>query len=335
VAGEQVIYVIKRLPKGVIGDGRSTVLELVEAANASLAALPPWRRGKEYPLDDLALECLAKGGADPLSVPAEGERVNLRPHATTEWGGNTENLTERIHPDNAGLAIEAARMLGLATAGVDLMTSDISRPWHETGAVILEVNYMPQIYLWGRKEQAAALFPAWMEGDGRIPVHLVTGEGDLLAAARALKLQLGQQGRRAHLTGAGYSEDADGREVVMSLSTLFDRSLALVMRRDVDELILAGGLAEIFTKGLAVDRFESVRIVDDDAERRERTAREVKSRIVARTVQASDSAPSLEGGTGEPIRAEARRSGSATPHVGPGNSRRRRRSARRSGRRSN
>jgi hypothetical protein len=123
-----------------------------------------------------------------------------------------------------------------------------------------------------------------MDGDGRIPVHLVTGEGDPLAAAKALKAQLRQQGRRSHLTSAGYTEDAEGEEVVMTLSTLFDRGLALAMRRDVEELILAGGLSEILMKGLVVDQLESVHIIDDDATRGDRTARDIKARFAARAV---------------------------------------------------
>lgn len=283
VAGDRIIYVVMRLPKGVRGNGRSTVSELVGEANAGLSARPPWKRLKEFPLDDLALECLAKQGLALESVPTEGQWVCLRPLSNDEWGGSIEDLTAQIHPDNARLAIDAARMFGLRNAGVDLMTTDISRPWHENGAVILEINFMPQIRIEKREEHAARLIPALMDGDGRIPVHLVTGNGDLLGEARKLKSQLESQGRKCHLTSGDLSEDPSGREIVLTASGLFDRSLAMVMRKDVQELILAGGLPEVFHRGLAVDRLESATVVDSDTERGELAVREIASRFPVRS----------------------------------------------------
>ncbi|MCB2060578.1 MAG: acetate--CoA ligase family protein [Novosphingobium sp.] len=283
VAGDRVIYVIRRLPKGVRGNGRSTVSELVEKANAGLGTVPPWKRLKEFPLDDLALESLAKQGLTPQSVPAEDQWVNLRPLSNDDWGGSIEDLTDHIHPDNARLAIDAVRMFGLKIAGVDLMTTDISRPWHENGAVILELNFMPQIRIQKREEHAARLMPALMGGDGRIPVHLVTGQGDLPGEARRLRSQLESQGRKCHLTSSDRSEDAAGREIVMTASGLFERSLALIMRRDVHELILVGALPEVLNRGLAVDRLENALVVDDDPERGERAAREIASRFPVRS----------------------------------------------------
>ncbi|MCB2074590.1 MAG: acetate--CoA ligase family protein [Novosphingobium sp.] len=282
VARGNIIYVVKRLPKSVLGDGVNTVSQLVESANAARESVPPWKRIKEFPLDDLARECLDEQGLAPDSVPAEGQRALLRPHSTDEWGGDVENLTEAIHPDNVSLVISAVEILGLAIAGVDLMTTDISRPWHENGAVIIEVNYMPQVYLRGREDEANILIPTLLGGDGRIPVHLLTGVGDLLGEARKLKSELESKGRKCHLTSAVYSEDESGREIEITVSGLFKRSLALLMRKDVHELIMVGEAAEVFSGGLAVDRLESALVIDADAERGELTARELSVRFPVR-----------------------------------------------------
>jgi hypothetical protein len=52
-------------------------------------------------------------------------------------------VSSRIHPENIALAIHAAKVLRLELAGVDLISTDISQPYHANGACINEVNYAP------------------------------------------------------------------------------------------------------------------------------------------------------------------------------------------------
>jgi cyanophycin synthetase len=242
--------------------------------------VPPWKRiVVNGQADELAAQCLAEVGLTLQSVPDEGQWAPLRPYVSDDWGGTSEDVAGAIHPENTQLAIDAARALGLTIAGVDLMTVDISRPWHENGAIINEMNYKPQFATLNREIRVASLVQALVNDDGRIPVHLVTGEGDMLGAAQDLKRQFSSEGHKCHLTSAGFTEDGEGREMVMRLSSLFERSLALTMRSDVQELIMVGQPAELFTRGLAVDRLESAYVIDDDPERGERLLREIRARF--------------------------------------------------------
>lgn len=279
IASGQHIYTVIRYAKGIIGNGHETVAERVASTNADLAKLPPWKRMKDTPLDDEALKCLADQGLTVDSIPADGERVNLRAITSGEWGGDIANLTTTIHPDNVALAISAANLLGLTVAGIDLMTVDISRPWHENNATIIEVNYDPQFALSRREDDAARLLPALVEGDGRIPVHLVTGEGDLLARAREVRHALASEGRAVHLTSAHCSEDMSGDPIVLLADTLFARSLALIMRPEVRELIVVGQPQELFVNGLAVDRLASLHIADSDSQRGKNLERDMRARF--------------------------------------------------------
>jgi cyanophycin synthetase len=216
-------------------------------------------------------------------VPEEGRRVKLRVIEASQWGGEIENLTSRIHPDNARLAIELTRYVGLTICGVDLITTDITKPWHETGGVINELNFGPDFRWYGREEDAAKIVGALVEGDGRIPVHLVTGKGDVLAQARNLKAELSREGLKCHLTTADYTEDGDGGELRMAVNTLFGRSLAMTMRLEVDGLIIAGREAELLRHGFAVDRFESVSVVNEDRQDAEKTLRMLQSHVEMRS----------------------------------------------------
>jgi len=279
VAEGKLIYATKRLPKNVLGDGIHTVAELGEIGNAKLAKMPPWNRYKGWIFDDEVDKVLASQGHSRDSVPAEGERVLMRTMSVPAWGGEIVNLTREVHPDNARLAIEATRALGLSVCGVDLMSTDITRPWHETGGIINEMNFRPQFVWQLREADAASVVPALQLDDCRIPVHAVTGHGDLIGQARALRARLAAAGRKAHLTTASLSEDADGGEIPMRQSQMFDRAVALLMRPDVEELIMVGEPEEFFKRGFAVDRLDEVIILDTDEDRAAQTLREFQTRI--------------------------------------------------------
>ncbi|MEZ5734197.1 MAG: hypothetical protein R3E09_00095 [Novosphingobium sp.] len=288
VAKGKVVYVVKRKPTGAKGNGKATVRELIAAMQAEQAKLPPWKRLITVDADELSKEQLAEAGLTLETVLDDGQWAALRPFTRDEWGGTLEDAMEGVHPDNEKLALDAARVLGLSMAGVDIMTNDITKPWYENGGIINEINVRPQFSIWGREFRKENLVSALVNEDGRIPVHLVTGEGDLLAKARQLKQELGRKGRPCHLTSAWLTEDEDGRDMAMEFSTLFDRSLALIMRPDVSEIVLAGSATELFERGLAVDLLESIHIVGDDPDRREGLLGELGLRFPVKTCQFAD-----------------------------------------------
>ncbi len=261
MANGKLIYVVIRRPKGVDGNGKDTIEDLVAAANAKLAEWPPWLRMKPYPFDRMTIEHLETQGFDENSVPEEGRYVELRSIPSEEWGGSIKDFTADIHPDNIELARAAADAMGLSNAGVDLMTTDITRPWHETGAIINEMNFRPEFVISGRKEAAEQLMPAIMKGKGRIPVHLVAGEGAVIEVARAARAQRAAGGTSCLLASATYCEDGEGREIPMAIDGLLERGVAMAQRLDAEERVIAGRWPDDFTRGFPVDRFETATIV--------------------------------------------------------------------------
>lgn len=258
VAQDRLIYAVARIPKAVVGNGSDSITALVAAADKERMTAPPWKRRPPYPSFADSEETLAGQGFTVDSVPAEGQTVYLLPITSGDFGGQTENRTADIHPENVRLALDAARIMGVSLAGVDLISTDITRPWQETGAVVNEVNFNPQFATETREADARKLMSALVEGDGRIPVHLVTGEGDLLAKAKRLKARLSGQGRDCYLTTANYTCDPADRELSLIQDGLFSRSLALAMRENVNEIIIAGSIADAFANGLCVDRLDRV-----------------------------------------------------------------------------
>jgi cyanophycin synthetase len=126
VVGDRLIAAARRDPPQVIGDGISTIQELVKAIN-----LDPLRGdGHSTPLtkirlDDIALATLAKRNQDIHTVPRKGQRVVLRNNANLSTGGSATDVTEDVHPDLASSAVTAAKMVGLDICGVDIVCETV------------------------------------------------------------------------------------------------------------------------------------------------------------------------------------------------------------------
>jgi len=144
VVDGRVAAVAERVPAHVVGDGRSTVRELIDEANRDP------RRGRGHgraltrlPDDARTEEFLAHRGYGMDSVPGAGERVPLRATANLSTGGTSIDRTDEIHPDNVTACEMAAGIVGLDIAGIDVLSPDVSVPFRENGAVIIEVNAAP------------------------------------------------------------------------------------------------------------------------------------------------------------------------------------------------
>ena len=259
VADGEVVYAIKRCPKFVRGDGRHSVRELVEAGNWRQQQALPWLRRSPFPLDALAADCLRAVGLGFDEVPALGAYVPLRAIESAEWGGESEDVTELIHPDNATAAIDAASVLGLRVAGIDMITEDLGQPWHESGAIINEVNFAP-LFGWNPAtlERRAPFLRRLVRGDGRIPVCAVVGDGDLLSRGRALQAEWVRGGLRCHLTDSLHTEAPGGRGLALASQGLYARCQALLARRDVDAIVMVLDTPEFLTTGLPVDRVNRI-----------------------------------------------------------------------------
>src|SRR5690606_15284085 len=100
IAAGRLLYAVKRLPKSVIGDGKSTVAMLIALANRAERARPPWDRTELFPDDAQALEALRRAGYRLDSVPPARAIVPLRRIESTAEGGHDEDVTTLVHPEN-------------------------------------------------------------------------------------------------------------------------------------------------------------------------------------------------------------------------------------------
>lgn len=255
VAAGRLLYAVKRLPKSVIGDGRLTVAALIEQANRSEREKVPWARSERYPDDAAALAAIERAGYRLDSIPLEGAVVPLRRIESTADGGYDEDVTDSVHPANVDLALRAADLFDLEVAGIDIISADITEPWHRNGAIVNEVNFSP---LLGGGEISRRHLPAFVarliDGDGRIPVDVVIDAGVALDAARARQRAWLDRGLRCYLTSARHTLVPDGSERTMAARGLGARCRALLLDKRVEALVIAASsIDELASLPFAID----------------------------------------------------------------------------------
>lgn len=273
VAGNDVAYVVGRLPMGAEGDGVHTVRELITRSNKADAYKAKHLRKKPLPCDELAVETLANQGLGLDDVLEKGQMGWLRPIESTEWGGLPDVGTDRIHPDNCRIAIAAAHCMGLQVAGVDLMTTDISRPWYETGAVINEVNFTPYLGLRLDYQREGVLHTVrgLVAHGTRIPVEVFVGDEDALAAAKTRQRDLVQEGTRAFLTSHALTLDGEQAiRLALSPDGLLARCRALLLNAQVEAIVLVIQTDEPLLRGLPVDTVTALHIINRNVRHAER-----------------------------------------------------------------
>ncbi|MFM6357838.1 MAG: cyanophycin synthetase, partial [Planktothrix sp.] len=191
----KVVAVAQRVPAHVVGNGRSTLVELVEETNRD----PRRGMGHENMLtrieiDRQSIDLLEQQGYRLDSIPKSGQICYLKATANLSTGGIAIDRTDEIHPENIWIAERAAQIIGLDIAGIDITAPDISRPLREVDGVIVEVNAAPGLRMHiqpneGKPRNVAApivdmLFPPGTSP--QIPITAITGTNGKTTTTRLI-----------------------------------------------------------------------------------------------------------------------------------------------------
>lgn len=265
IAGGKLLYALKRQAPSIVGDGQKSIGQLLETARLEQRRRALWKRATVNPVDDEVRAVLAAAGYDENSVPEAGQRIFLRKIESTQWGGTFEEVSEETHPDNIRIAVDAAQLFGLHTCGIDIITDDISRPWHESDAIINEVNYAP---LLGGTEQSRNYLPTLLKqlivGDGRIPVEVYVGGQDARAAATTRWETLYEDDISACLSNDLETFSHTAEPWPMPFSSLFQRVRAMILSPRVEVLIMVVQTTEFQVTGLPLEQVNTVHWFDDN-----------------------------------------------------------------------
>ena len=260
VVGGKVVAAARGESLSVVGDGRSTVAQLIDS---QLNSDPRRGEAEEFPLETIYLErepvmrlLLERQGLSGETVPAAGRQVLVQRN-----GNVAIDCTDDVHPEVAHAVVLAARVVGLDVAGVDVVTQDISRPLQEQGGAVVEVNAGPGLLMHlkpatglSRPVGRAIVDHLFDEGgNGRVPIVGVAGSRHGNAIARLVAWLLHLSGRQVGLA----CDDGlflVNRKVDARPSAHWDAGQRLLMNRDVNAVVMQNGAAVILEDGMAYDR---------------------------------------------------------------------------------
>ncbi|HEY0878056.1 MAG TPA: cyanophycin synthetase [Zeimonas sp.] len=258
VVGGRVVAATRGEPAHVVGDGRSTVTELIDL---QLNSHPLRGSTEDCPLNFVRIDSsarieLARQGFDADSVPPPGKRLLIQRN-----GNVSIDVTDEMHPEVAAMAALAADVVGLDIAGIDLVAEDISRPLEEQRGAIVEVNAGPGLLMHlkpavGRRRPVGEaivdhLFPHG--ANGRIPIVGIAGTRSGARVAGLVAALLQGDGRCVGLASA-QGLFVDERRILEGSAVNWSAARRLLTNRFVDCAIVENDARSIVSEGLAYDR---------------------------------------------------------------------------------
>ena len=205
----KLVAAAKRTPAHVIGDGKSNIQELIDMVNED----PRRGYGHENVLtmisvNEITLNILKANNYTLDTILKEGEMLNLKDTANLSTGGTATDVTDIVHPENIFMAERISRVVGLNICGIDLMTTDISKPVSETGGAVLEVNAGPGFRMHlapteGLPRNVAGhvidmLYPPGL--NSRIPIVAITGTNGKTTTTRLIAHMVKMMGHKVGYT---------------------------------------------------------------------------------------------------------------------------------------
>jgi cyanophycin synthetase len=193
VVNGELVAASLRLPPIVTGDGFKTIGELIVEENLnSLRGDGHEKAMSKIPLDERTVVHLEKSGYSLQSVLKKGQALEVLGNANLSTGGSAIDVTDEVHPSYRKMAIEAAAAVGLDIAGIDILSTDITVPFVEGEAAILEVNAAPGIRMHlypskGKSRDAGGAIVDYLfssREEAAIPVVAVTGTNGKTTTSR-------------------------------------------------------------------------------------------------------------------------------------------------------
>jgi cyanophycin synthetase len=142
------IAATERSPASVIGDGHSTIKELIRRENRKPERWDtPTSPMSRIEIDEALERYIDEQGLRLDSIVESDHPVYLRKVANLSAGGISIDATKTIHHDNIILAQDIAQYFRLTCLGIDIIAENISESWKAGNFAILEINSAPGILM--------------------------------------------------------------------------------------------------------------------------------------------------------------------------------------------
>lgn len=137
VIGGEVVAAALRQPASITGDGVRTIEALIKKQSQRRSAATGGE--SRIPLDEETHRFLGEQGFTLENILPAGQPLVVRRTANLHTGGTIHDVTERLHPCLADVAIRAAAALSMPVVGLDFLVMQVTGPDY----VIIEANERP------------------------------------------------------------------------------------------------------------------------------------------------------------------------------------------------
>ncbi|TPW26062.1 cyanophycin synthetase [Pararhizobium mangrovi] len=264
VIGGKLVAAARRRPAHVVGNGSSTLKELIDAENADP------RRGvghenllTQIHIDEQTERLVSQADLTMDSVIDKDAIVWLKSTANLSTGGTATDLTDDVHPEVKYAAERIARLIGLDIIGIDLLAETLTRPLEEQSAGVVEVNAGPGFRMHiapthgqGRdvgKHVVDMLFGENEVDNGRVPIVAITGTNGKTTTTRLVSHLLRTAGRKVGMACTGTIEIDN--HVIMRGDYSGPQAASVVLKEPVVEnAVLEVARGGILRRGLGFDQ---------------------------------------------------------------------------------
>ncbi len=262
VINGKFVAAAKREPAFVIGDGSSTVQDLIdETNNDPNRGIGHEKNLTRITIDNMTERILAGKDLSLETVLPAGEKLYIKSTANLSSGGTAVNVTENVHPLVKLMAERIARIIGLDVIGIDIVAPTLQEPLQKNIGGVVEVNAAPgfRMHLDPTEGQPInvgvpvvdMLFPPGAYQP--VPIVAVTGTNGKTTTARLIAHILGLSGNTVGMT----STDAVVIDNIPVLEGDFSGpagARAVLTDATIDHAVLEVARGGILRRGLGYSR---------------------------------------------------------------------------------
>jgi len=146
ILNDQLLSAVRRVPAYVIGDGKSSIRQLIKITNRERVNSKAFPKLWPITINTDFYNTLKEQKLTLGYIPEKNQRIYVKTVCNGHQGGIVEEVTRTVHPDFISMSIKSLKYCRVAFGGVDLITGDISKPFKKTWGIINEINTTPSFY---------------------------------------------------------------------------------------------------------------------------------------------------------------------------------------------
>jgi len=144
--GGEVKGVALREPANIVGNGKKTIKQLIQEKNQD-SRRSIQRNTTHYPIkiSNPPNNYIIKRGISLDDIPKKNQKIYLHFKVNLASGADIIDQTDQLNFENKAMFEKIAKIFDSNVIGIDFISPDISIPYHNNQAKIIELNSLPYL----------------------------------------------------------------------------------------------------------------------------------------------------------------------------------------------